>query len=114
MFSLYIKIMYQLLLFLFTTSFLRPFTSRREKDRDLTQSCDKSPYNDRKIQKKQRDNTKTPPKTSITQRLRTDLGRLVLVTTTQLVWLNRFTGSQPSHLLQKPCNQKDTHLKNCE
>ena len=26
---------------------------------------------------KQRDNTKTPPKTSITQRLRTDLGRSV-------------------------------------
>ena len=48
--------------------------------------------------KKQRDNTKTPPKTSITQRLRTDLGRLVEVTiTTQLVWLNRFTRSQHSH-----------------
>ena len=31
----------------------------------------------------------TPPKTSITQRLRTDLGRLVGVTTViQLVWLN--------------------------
>ena len=42
--------------------------------------------------KKQRDNTKTPPKTSIKQRLRTDLGRLVGVTTaTPLVWLNRFT-----------------------
>ena len=48
--------------------------------------------------KKQPDNTKTPPKTSITQRLRNDLGRSVGVTTaTQLVWLNRFTGSQPSH-----------------
>ena len=43
--------------------------------------------------KKQRVNTKTPPKTSITQRLRTDLRRLVGVTiATQLVWLNRFTG----------------------
>ena len=31
--------------------------------------------------KKQRDNTKTPPKASITQRLRTDLGRSVKVTT---------------------------------
>ena len=42
------------------------------------------------------DNTKTPPKTSITQR--TDLGRSVGVTTAiQLVWLNRFTGTQPSH-----------------
>ena len=67
--------------------------------------------------KKQRDNTKKPPKTSITQRLLTDLGRSVGVTTaTQLVWinLNRFTGSKPSLYPQKPCNQKDTHLKNCK
>ena len=41
---------------------------------------------------------RTPPKTSITQRLRTHLGRSAGVTiATQLVWLNRFTGSQPSH-----------------
>ena len=69
-----------------------------EKGKDLTQSYDKSPYTDKKKSKKQRDNTKTPPKTSITQRLRTDLGRSVWVMiATQLVWLNRFTGSQPSH-----------------
>ena len=38
--------------------------------------------------KKQRDNIKTPPKTLITQLLRTDLGRSVGVTAvTQLVWL---------------------------
>ena len=43
------------------------------------------------------DNTKTPPKTSITQRFWTVLGRSVAVTTaTQMVWFNRFTGSQPS------------------
>ena len=48
--------------------------------------------------KKQRDNSNTLPKTSITQRLRPDLGLSVRVTiATQLVWLNRFTGSQPSH-----------------
>ena len=48
--------------------------------------------------KTQRDNIKTPPITSITQRLQTDLGRSVKVTiATQLVWLNRFTDSQPSH-----------------
>ena len=42
--------------------------------------------------KKQRDNIKTPPKTLITQLLRTDLGRSVGVTAvTKLVWLNRFT-----------------------
>ena len=43
------------------------------------------------ISKKQRDNTKTPPKTSITEWLRTDLGRSVRVTiAAQLVWWNRF------------------------
>ena len=48
--------------------------------------------------KKQRDNMKTPPKTLITQLLRTDLGRPVGVTAvTQLVWLNRFTSAHPSH-----------------
>ena len=45
--------------------------------------------------KKQRDNIKTPPKTLITQLLRTDLGRSVGVTAvTQLVWLNRFTSAR--------------------
>ena len=63
-------------------------------------------------------------KTSITQRLRTDLGRSVGVTTAiQLVWLTWFTGPtvhqffcilQPSHSPQQPCNQKDTRLKICE
>ena len=39
---------------------------------------------------KQYDNTKTPRKTSIRQRLRTDLGRSGgLTTATQMVWLNR-------------------------
>ena len=48
--------------------------------------------------KKQLDNTKAPPKTSITQQLRTDLGRSVGVTTaTPLVWLNRLMSAQPSH-----------------
>ena len=42
--------------------------------------------------KTQGDSTKTPPKTSITQRMRTDLGRSVGETiATQLGWLNRFT-----------------------
>ena len=48
--------------------------------------------------RKPMDNTKTLPKTSITQRLRTDLGQSVGVTTViQLVWLYRFMGTQPSH-----------------
>ena len=49
----------------------------------------KSPYTHRKS-KKQCDNTKTQPKTSITQRLRTEFGKSVGVTTaTQLMWINR-------------------------
>ena len=64
----------------------------------------------REKSKKQRDITKTPPKTSITQRLQTDLGRSVWVTTaTSLVWLNRFTSAQHSHLPRQPCNKK-THI----
>ena len=47
--------------------------------------------------KKQSDKTENATKTSSTKRLRTYLGRSVGVTTaTQLVWLNRFTVSQPS------------------
>ena len=69
----------------------------REKGRDLTQSCDKNPYTHEQFNK-QHDNIKTPPKTLITQLLRTDLGRSVWVAAvTQLVWLNRFTSAQPSH-----------------
>ena len=64
---------------------------------------------------KKRDNTKTPLKTSITPRLLTHLGWLVgEAMTTQLVRLNRFTGSQPSHKLQKLCNQKDINFKICK
>ena len=48
--------------------------------------------------KKKRDTTKPPPKPSITQLLRTDLGQSIGVTTaTQLVWLTLFMESQPSH-----------------
>ena len=62
--------------------------------------------------KKQSDNTKTPPKHSITQRLRTDLGRSVGVEKANLlVRLNRITGSKPSHLPQKLCNENDIYLK---
>ena len=63
--------------------------------------------------KKQRDNTKTPPKTSITQRLRTDLGQPVGVTIAiQLVWLNQFTESQPSHSPQQLCNRGHEQANN--
>ena len=75
-----------------------PYTNRKRKGRDLTQPYDRSPYTDGKNLKSNVTTQRTPPKTSITQRLRTDLGRSAGVTiATQLVWLNRFTGSQPSH-----------------
>ena len=54
------------------------------------------------MSKEQSDNTNNTTKSSITQRLQTDLGRSVGVTTaTQLVWLNRFMSAQPSHSPQK-------------
>ena len=54
---------------------------------------------------------KISPKSSITQRLRTDLGRSDGVTTViQLVWLTGLR-AQPSDSPQQPRNQKDTHLK---
>ena len=68
-----------------------------------------------KKSKKQRDNTqqKRHHKVKFHNDFRTDLERLVGVTTAiQLVWLNQFTGSQPSHLPQKLCNQKDIHKVN--
>ena len=69
------------------------------------------PLHQQKCKKSKVTTQTTPQKSSIKQRLRTDLGRSVGVTTaTQLVLLTWFTG-QPSHSPQQPCNQKDTHLK---
>ena len=45
---------------------------QEKKGRYLIQSYEKSPYTNRKFEKP-KDNTNMPPKTSITQRLRTDL-----------------------------------------
>ena len=74
--------------------------SQRNNGRGLNQSYDKSPYTLRKIQKAAWQH-KNAIKNSITQRFWTDLGRSVGVTTAaQLVWLNRFTRAQPSHLSQ--------------
>ena len=62
----------------------------------MTQSYDKRPYTHRKIQKatRQHENaSKTFDYTTIAD----DLGRSVRVAiATQLVWLNRFRGCQPS------------------
>ena len=56
-------------------------------------------------------NTKTPSKSTNTQQLWTDLGRLVGATTyIQQVWFMDLR-AQPPHSPQQPCNQKGTHLK---
>ena len=73
---------------------------QRKKGRDLTKSYDKNLHAIWKL-KRSSNNTKSPPKHLITQRLRT--------TAIQLVWSNRFMGSQHSPSPQKQCNEKDTH-----
>ena len=81
------------------------YLKRKRKKSDSI--YDKKPTPFEKSQK-QKTTQKTPPKISITQRLRT-VGRSVGVTiATQLVWLNWFAGSKPSHLPRLSCNQKDT------
>ena len=52
-------------IFLYACAAYSSFGIRREKGRDLTQSCDKSPFTHRKIQKATRQH-KTPPKILIT------------------------------------------------
>ena len=61
--------------------------------------------------KNRHENTKTPPKTSITQRLRIDLGLSVGITiVTQLLWLNRLLDPNfPTN--RKSCIIKRTHTK---
>ena len=67
----------------------------------MTQSDDKT------ICQQKSDNTKMPPKSSIIQLLRTDLGRSVGVTTaTQLAWLTGLR-AKPSHSPQQSCEQND-------
>ena len=57
------------------------------------------------------DNTKMPPKSLITDKLRIDLGRSVeLITVIQQVWLTQFTGYKPYHLSQKLIYKTDYML----
>ena len=82
-----------------------------EKGRDLTRSYDKSPYTNRKFQKaswQHKNATKTFDYTTTADRLRTvswstDSNPTGVVKTVY--------GIKPSHLPQKLCNQKETHLK---
>ena len=69
---------------------------KRKRKRSVSVLWQK-PLHQQKCQKGKVITQTTPQKSSITQRLRTDLGRSVGVTTaTQLVWLTWFT-AQPSH-----------------
>ena len=68
----------------------------RQKGGDLTQAYDKSPYTHGNVKRAVTTQT-TPQKSSIKQRLRTDLGRSVGVTTaTQLVWLTGLRAHLPT------------------
>ena len=62
----------------------------RQKGGDLTQSYDKSPYTHGNVKRAVTTQT-TPQKSSIKQRLRTDLGRSVGVTTATQQVLKRET-----------------------
>ena len=65
---------------------------------DILREKDKAPIPTDNRKRQETPQIKTSENTSITKRLRTDLGRSVGVTTViQLVWLNRFKGSKHSH-----------------
>ena len=83
----------------------------RQKGGDLTQSYDKSPYTHGNVKRAVTTQT-TPQKSSIKQRLRTDLGRSVGVTTaTQLVWFTRFTGPNlPTHRNSRVIEDKNMQM----
>ena len=68
----------------------------KDKGGDLTQSYDKSPLHQQKCQKGKVTTQTTPQKSSIKQRLRTDLGRSVgVATATQLVLLTGLRARLP-------------------
>ena len=76
----------------YVIQFYKTINKIMKKGGDLTQSYDKSPYIHGNVKRAVTTQT-TPQKSSIKQRLRTDLRRSVGVTTaTQLVWLTWFTG----------------------
>ena len=86
-----------LFLWLFTLSWLLVISCCKRKGKTSDSVLWQKPYTDRNIQEAMWQHKKHT-KTSITQRLRTYIGRSVGVTiATQLVWLYRFKGFQPSY-----------------
>ena len=63
-----------------------PYMYFQEKKEEIWQSPMTKAHTPTEKSKKQRDNTKTPLKTSITQRLRTDLGRSIGATIAKTNW----------------------------
>ena len=85
---------------------------RWEKGKVLTQSMTNAPTPTEKKTQKKRDNTETKPKTSITQRLRTDLGRSIGVTIAiRIMCLIRLTVSPTFPLTEKVVLSKGHTLK---
>ena len=83
---------------------------KRQKGGDLTQSYDKSPYTHGNVKRAVTTQT-TPQKSSIKQRLRTDLGRSVGVTTvTQLVWLTGLRAHLPTPRNSRVLTPINRHL----
>ena len=71
--------------------------STREKKAEICSKIFLTPYSNITFQKAKKQHKKRHLKPAITQRLRTDLGRLVGITTAiQLVSINQLTGLQPS------------------
>ena len=94
---------------IYTVSFLLS-----EKRRGLTQSYDKSPYTDRKIQKATWQH-KNPQKTSITQRLRTDLEQILYEF--RFLWIQKYVGETRGPMcthLNADCLLEDFSGKNQE
>ena len=84
----------------------------RKKEEISLSPLTKNPFTNKNV-KRATYNTKTSPRRSIRQRLRTDLGRSDGVTIViQLVWLTSLR-AQLSDSPQQLCNQKDTRLNIC-
>ena len=83
----------------------------QEKKEEIWLSPMTKAHTPAEMSKGQSDNI-TPQKSSITQRLRTDLGRSVGVTTaTQLVWFTRFTGPNlPTHRNSRVIEDKNMQM----
>ena len=91
-------------------SIIRAYAKRKRKRSDSV--LWQKPLHQQQCQKGKVTTQTTPQKSSIKQRLRTDLGRSVRVTTaTQLVWFTRFTGPNlPTHRNSRVIEDKNMQM----